>query len=372
MPPIATERRDLLKWTATLAGASAMLPLSGRAETPAMPIAALSAAKDFSSRMIGFVLAQEQFPVTELVPLGAMAAKAGFDLLATSDHFQPWQANEGSSGQAWITLGALGGQAGSSWMGTHVTCPTLRYNPAVVAEAFATLDRLYPGRIFLGVGSGEALNEQAATGTWPRWQERWDRLVEAIRVIRALWAGDAVKFNGKYYTVDAKLYEPPKSPIPLLTAANGPKAMKLAGTYGDGLITDPKTWKQHKAIWQDAARAAGKDATKMPVMIELFVVVGGQAEAAQAAEYWRFLPKAWHPYVNIKSPETILQRADSEVPISKVLQDWTVGPDARTHIEGIQKLFDSGVTIINVHSGQPDQKKIVDFYAKEVLPHFRT
>ncbi len=372
--PLGPERRDLLKWTAGLAGASAMLPIAGAVAQSAthIPATVSSATKAFNSKMIGFVLAQEQFPVTELVRLGASASKAGFDLLATSDHFQPWQANEGNAGQAWITLGALGGQAGSAWMGTHVTCPTLRYNPAVVAEAFATLDRLYPGRIFLGLGSGEALNEQAATGLWPKWPERWERLVEAITIIRALWSGKDVSFKGKYYTVNAKLYEAPAAPIPIMTAANGPKAMKLAGQYGDGLITDPKTWKDYKSVWQNAAHEAGKDPTSMPVMIEHFVVVGGKDEANKAAEYWRFLPKAWKPYFNIESPVTINQRADAEVPLDKLLATWTVGPDAKTHIDGIKELFESGVTIINVHSGQPDQQKIIDFYATHVLPHVRT
>jgi F420-dependent hydroxymycolic acid dehydrogenase len=113
-------------------------------------------------------------------------------------------------------------------MGTTVTCPTLRYHPAVVAESFATMAQLYPGRIFLGVGSGEALNEEAATGTWPKWQERWDRLVEAIGVIRQLWTGQQVSHKGSYYTVEAKLHNPPSSPIPLLSAANGRKSMRLA------------------------------------------------------------------------------------------------------------------------------------------------
>ena len=120
---------------------------------------------DLRRGMIGFVLAHEQFTVPDLVRNGALASQAGFQLLATSDHLQPWQANEAHSGEAWVTIGAMGAQAPAVWMGTSVTCPTMRYNPAVVAEAFATLSQLYPGRVFLGVGSGEALNEQAATGT---------------------------------------------------------------------------------------------------------------------------------------------------------------------------------------------------------------
>lgn len=370
----APQRRDLFRLTAALAGA-AVLPAgsaAAQAAGPAPAPVAPAATPAFTERMLGFVLSHEQFPAPELVKLAARAAGAGFPLLATSDHFQPWMSGEGHSGQAWVTLGAAGSQAGNAWMGTHVTCPTLRYTPAVVAEGFATLDRLYPGRIFLGLGSGEALNEQAATGTWPKWQERWDRLIEAITIIRGLWSGQPVDFTGKHYRVKAKLYDPPVTPIPLLTAANGPKAMALAGQYGDGLITDPDTWKQHKPIWEKAARAAGKDPGKMPVMMEAFVVVGDTQEARRAAEYWRFLPKAWHSYFDIESPDTIQKKADAEVSIDKMLATWTVGEDAATHIAGMQKLFDSGVTIINVHSGQPDQNRVIDFYAKEVLPHFRS
>jgi F420-dependent hydroxymycolic acid dehydrogenase len=120
-------------------------------------------------------------------------------------------------------MGALGAKT-RSWMGTTVTCQTMRYNSAVVAEAFATMSHLYPGRVFLGAGSGKALNEQIATGEWPKWQERCDRLVEAITVIRQLWTGQDVSFKGEYYTINAKLYDPPSRPIPLLTAANGKKS----------------------------------------------------------------------------------------------------------------------------------------------------
>ena len=184
--------------------------------------------------IIGFMLAHEQFTVPELVEIGAAAARSGFSLLAASDHFQPWQANEGHAGMAWITLAALANRAPDSWMGTTVTCPILRYHPAVVAQTFASLSLLHPGRIFLGVGSGEALNEQAATGVWPEWKERWERLIEAIAIIRALWTGQPVTHRGKYYSVDAKLYDPPPRPIPLLIAANGPKSMPSPGAMAMG------------------------------------------------------------------------------------------------------------------------------------------
>jgi TAT-translocated FGD2 family F420-dependent dehydrogenase len=292
--------------------------------------------------------------------------------LATSDHFQPWQANERHAGQAWVTLGVLGQRTERVWMGPTVTCPILRYHPAVVAEAYATLSQLYPGRIFLGLGSGEALNEQAATGAWPAWRERWDRLIEAVTIIRGLWTGQRLQHKGAHYTVDGTLCDPPAQPIPLLLAANGPKAMKLAGAHGDGLITDPQTWKQHKAEWESGARSAGKNPSSMPVLVEAFVVVGDSSDAQAAAKLWNFLPKAFKGYHNIPDPAEIERRAQAELPLSKVISDWTVSSDARAHVQTIQQLFDSGVTVVNVHSGQADQQKVIDFYGKEVLPRVRS
>jgi F420-dependent hydroxymycolic acid dehydrogenase len=324
-----------------------------------------------SSGMVAFTLSHEQFTPPQLVPLGIAAENAGFDLVATSDHFQPWQANEGHSGLAWITLGVLGQQTQRIWMGTAVTCPTLRYHPAVVAEAFATLSLFSPGRIFLGMGSGEALNEEAATGRWPRWRERWDRLIEATTIIRWLWTGNDVQYKGTHYTVRAKLYDIPPQAIPILLAANGPKAMKLSGEHGDGLITDPMTWKQHRSEWESGVRSAGKDPNKMPVAVETFVVVGDSSEAQYAAKQWNFIPKAFKGYHNIPDPQEIERRAAAELPLPKVYGDWTVSADPEVHVKAIQKLFQSGVTIVNIHSGQADQRKVIDFYGTEVLPRLR-
>jgi TAT-translocated FGD2 family F420-dependent dehydrogenase len=318
--------------------------------------------------LIGYMLAHEQFPVRELLDLGKQAAKGGFHLLATSDHFQPWQADEGHSGEAWVALGALSAQLSSTWMGTTVTCPILRYSPAVVAEAFASMSHLAPGRIFLGVGSGEALNEEAAIGTWPKWQERWDRLIEAIMIIRQLWSGEDVSYKGKYYTVDAKLYDPPPQPVPLLTAANGRKSMRLAGQYGDGLVTDPETWKKHKAEWQDGARVAGKNPDEMPVLVEQYVVVGSADEARKAAELWRFGPKAFKTLYNVRDPAEIQRRAAAGTSIEEVVKGWPISTDPGPHLERIHELQESGVSIVNIHAGQPDQRRVLDFYATRVLP----
>jgi TAT-translocated FGD2 family F420-dependent dehydrogenase len=364
----------MLKSTALWIGASTLTRAAADLETVH---AASAVAEDDASPaplrkgMTGFMLAHEQFPVPELVALGVAAEQAGFDLVAASDHFQPWQDNERHSGEAWVTLGALGQKTRRVWMGPTVTCPSFRYNPAVVAEAFASLSVLYPGRIFLGLGSGEALNEQAATGTWPKWQERSERLIEATELIRQLWKGEQVNSRGKYYQVDAKLYDPPAQPIPILMAANGPKAMRRAGQYADGLITDPKTWKEHKAEFQNSAKAAGKDPAQMPVLVEQFVVVGDQHDAQASAELWRFLPKAFKTYYNDPDPKRIQQRAETEIPLEKIYGEWPVSTDPAVHIKAITELFNSGATIVNVHSGQADQKKVIEFYGKNVLPHVK-
>lgn len=366
------DRRNLLKWTGALAGATGASIAAAHAQ-PAKrpePVPGPREVGGLRKGMLSYMLASEQFPTAELVKLGALASHAGFHVLSTSDHLQPWQDNEGHCGQAWVTMSALGAQT-HSWMGTTVTCPTLRYNPAVVAEAFATMSHLYPNRVFLGVGSGEALNEQVATGTWPKWQERWDRLIEAITIIRELWTGKDVAFKGKYYDVNAKLYDPPIGQIPLLTAANGKKSMRLAGQYGDGLVTDPLTWMQHKAEWQEGARAAGKNPADMPVLVEQYVVVGDQKAAEQAGEFWRFGPKAFKTLYNIPSPVEIQKQAEDGTPMEEVLKSWAIGTDPEVHIEKMHELFESGATIVNVHSGQPDQARVIDFYGSHVLPKVR-
>ena len=319
--------------------------------------------------MVGFMLAHEQFPVPELVQLGVAAEQAGFDLLATSDHFQPWQANEGHSGEAWVTMAAVGERTRRVWIGPTVTCPTFRYNPAVVAEAFSSLSLLYPGRIFLGVGSGEALNEQAATGTWPKWPERSARLVEATEIIRKLWTGEQIAHDGKYYNVNAKLYDPPAAPIPLLMAANvGPKAMYRSGQFGDGLVTDPESWKKHKAEFEKGAKDAGKDLKQMPVLVELFVVVGDENDAKTSAELWRFLPNAFKSYYNIRDPQEIQNKATADLPLQKVYANWPISTNPDVHVKALMEQFNSGATIVNVHSGQADQKHVIEFYGKHVLP----
>lgn len=323
---------------------------------------------------VGFVLSHEQFPVPELVKLAAQAEKVGFDAVWTSDHFQPWQDNEGHSGFAWVTLAAAGQQMPRIPMGTGVTCPTYRYHPSIVAEAFASLDLLYPGRVFLGVGSGEALNEVAAGGGWGDYQERSGRLIEAVEIIRKLWSGEKVDHKGDYYKVQAKLYDTPTSPVPIYIAASGPKSMLLAGQYGDGLITDAEraVKPELRQAFAEGAKAAGKDVSKMPILAELFMAVADEEEAKPLTRLWNFLPKAWDTFVGDPDPAHIRERANAEIKPEEVLKSWTVSRDPQVHIKKIKELFEQGVSTVFVHSAQPDQQMVIDFYGREVLPALAT
>lgn len=324
---------------------------------------------------IGFVLSQEQSPVPQLVEYGAAAERAGFEMVWSSDHFQPWQPNQGHAGHTWVTLAALGQRTSRLCMGTGVTCPIFRYRPAIVAEAFTSLSLLAPGRIFIGLGTGEKLNEAAAGGGWAPYPERAARLVEAVQIIRRLWSGEHVSFNGAYYQVEGRLYDTPARPIPLYIAAAGPKSARLAGEYGDGLVADPKALEQqpeYKRAFQEAARAAGKNPETMPILGELFVVVGDEAEARRYAEQWRFHPRSYQPgYFNNISPSDIQRNAETQVPLEEVYKTWTVSTDPAAHLQAIQKLVDLGVTHVFIHSPQQDQVRVAEFYGREVLPRVR-
>lgn len=320
---------------------------------------------------IGFVLSHEQFPAPRLLDLGVAAERAGFDMLWTSDHFHPWMHNQGHASQAWITLAALGQRTERIAFGTGVTALSYRYNPAIVAQAFASLDILYPGRVFLGVGTGEAVNEEAATGEWDEWDHRAGRMVESIQLIRRLWNGEWVTHDGDYYKLqNAHLYDQPTQPIPIYVSAMGPQAMALAGEHGDGLVTDSSKATDQELLkpYEDAARAAGKNPDTMPKLAELFVHVGSKEDAKQAADMWRFIPNAWSDYVEVADPREIRRRAEQEVDLDEVIQMLTVGSDPQTHIDKLQKLIDGGVSHIFVHSGQEDQESVIEFFGREVLP----
>lgn len=322
---------------------------------------------------IGFCLPHEQFPAPVLVENAVAAVQAGFDGLWTSDHFHPWQDNQGHAGHAWITLSAIGARIERVPFGTGVTCPSFRYRPAEVAQAFASLATLYPGRVYLGVGTGEALNEAAAGGGWAPYRERAARLVEAIGLIRRLWQGDWVTHDGPYFPIPAaRLYDPPPAPVPIHVAASGPRGMRLAGQYGDGLISDPTSAlrPELRQAFAEGARAAGKDPAALEILVEHYTVVGGQVEAEEGARLWRFGPIATS-LLDEPDPRAIQRRADAEVPLERAYERWTVSDDPEVHVAAIRRLFDGGVTQVYVHAPQQDQERVIDFYGRHVLPLLR-
>ena len=324
--------------------------------------------------VVGFVLSNEQFPISDLVEFGAAADAAGFETAWASDHFHPWQDNEGHSSLAWLTLAAVG-QRTDLGFGTGVTCPTYRYRPAIVAQAFASLGILYPGRVFLGVGTGEALNELPSGGGWGDYDERAERLIEAVQIIRQLWTGESVTYSGKYYQLmKAKLYDIPKEPVPIYIAAAGKNSLELAGEYGDGLITHPKVLRDPdmRAAWEAGAKKAGKNVADLPIVTEMFMFVGAKndPELKRAASLWRFSPKS-SEYVENPDPVDIQQRAEKEVSLEEVYEEWTISEDPYEHAGALTKLFDQGVSQVYVHSAQADQKKVIEFYGKQVLPLVR-
>ncbi|HEU5349067.1 MAG TPA: TIGR03557 family F420-dependent LLM class oxidoreductase [Ktedonobacterales bacterium] len=320
---------------------------------------------------VGFVLSHEQSPPTELIRFGIAAEEAGFDMVWCSDHFQPWQDSQGHAGFAWVTLSALGQHCHRLAMGTGVTCPSFRYHPSVVAQAFATLGMLYPGRIFLGIGAGEALNEMAATGQWGDYRQRATRLTEAVELIRHLWSGERIDYFGRYFRTNcARLYDLPDQSIPLYIAAGGPKSMKMAGAKGDGLVTDARRAleRELRQAFEEGASAAGKDAATMPILAEHMVVVGNQQGAEESAQLWCFMPKSWELYVGDPDPLNIQQRAMQDISLSQVYAIWPVSDDPDVHIWALQKLIDGGVSHVFVHSPQADQERVIRFCGEQVLP----
>lgn len=323
---------------------------------------------------LGYKIAPEQFSPSDLVKHVITAEKAGFESIDASDHFHPWS----ESGQAcfiWSWLGAAAVSTQNIELGTGLTCPILRYNPAVIAQAAATVSSLAGGRTYLAVGTGEALNEYPVTLKWPHYNERQIMMVEAINLIRELWTGEKVSFEGCYYqTRKAKLYTLPKNEIPIYISSLVPESAYVAGYYGDGLLTvgqgeDTEKPKQILAQFERGAQDAGKDPENMPKAVELFVDYGVNVEEAISnfQEYWAgaavpalFLNKIYTPEMSAENgkvvgPDTIRKQA-------------CMSENPEDHINFIKKYIDAGYTHLYFHSVASDQVAFLEAYGKDILP----
>ena len=324
----------------------------------------------------GYKASAEQFGPRELLDFSVRAEELGFDAIAVSDHFQPWRHHGGHAPAALPWLGALGERTSRARLGTSVLTPTLRYHPAVVAQAFATLASLSPGRIFLGVGTGEAMNETPATGgAWPPIKERRERLAEAIELMRRLWREERVDFEGRHYrTEKATIYDRPATLVPIYVAASGPLAAKLAGRAGDGFIcTSGKRAELYgellDAVAQGAA-AAGRDASAIAKMIEVKVSYDTHAERAERdCEWWAALALSGEEKAGVEDPIEMERLADANR--ERASSRFIVSADPEEIAAGIGRYVELGFTELNLHFPGADQVRALELFARDVLPLLR-
>jgi coenzyme F420-dependent glucose-6-phosphate dehydrogenase len=323
---------------------------------------------------IGWKAGPEQFAPAVLLQAAIAAEAAGFETIDVSDHFHPWN-EDGQACFTWAWLGAVAARTSRIRIGTGVTCPILRYHPAIVAQAAATIGVLAPGRAYLAVGTGEALNEYAATGAWPGYAERQQRMGEAIELIRLLWSGETVSYDGIYYqTRKAKLFTRPDQPLPLYISAMVPESAPFAGRNGDGLFTvggqAPALYQQMFKNFDEGARAAGKQPADLPRAIELSVEYSDDLDAAiqNHLKYWAgsyvpalFDQKIYTPKLSAQNgavvgPDTLRKKA-------------CISSKAEDHIQFIQRHIDLGFTEIYLHSAAQDQVGFLQRFSQDVLPH---
>ena len=327
---------------------------------------------------IGYKASAEQFGPRELVEYAVRAEEVGLDSAVVSDHFLPWRHEGGHapSATAWIT--AVGERTSRIQLGTSVLTPTFRYNPAVLAQTWATLGVLYPGRVMLGVGTGEALNEIAVSGReWPEFKERFARLREAVRLMRELWTGEDVSFQGEYYTtVGATIYDRPEQPVPVYIAAGGPVVAKYAGRAGDGFIcTSGKgmelyTDKLMPAV-AEGARAAERDPSAIDNMIEIKLSYDRDPEAAREnCRFWAPLSLTPEQKHSVDSAVEMERLAD-ELPIEQVTKRWIVASDPDAALAEIKPYVDAGLNHLVFHGPGHDQERFLTQFAEDVLPRLK-
>jgi coenzyme F420-dependent glucose-6-phosphate dehydrogenase len=313
---------------------------------------------------IGYSLSSEEHPPLDLVRDARRAEEVGFEFALVSDHFHPWIDRQGHSPFVWGVIGAVAASTKRLRLGTGVTCPTIRIHPALVAQAAATAGALMPGRFFLGVGTGENLNEHILGDRWPSPDERQEMLTEAVAIIRGLWEGGLFSFDGAHYTVDrARIYTLPDEQVPIVVAASGTEAARLAGEIGDGLVsTAPKQ-----------------------ELVETFLEAGGNGPRyGQLTVCWaksevdaRRTALEWWPNAGLKGPlsqelalPSHFEAASSMVTEDEIAEQIPCGPDLDSHLEQIQSFADAGFDHVYVHQIGPDQGGFLDVY-RDVLVEAR-
>jgi coenzyme F420-dependent glucose-6-phosphate dehydrogenase len=325
---------------------------------------------------IGYKASAEQFGPSELLDFTIEAERCGFELAGVSDHFQPWRHRGGHSPAALPWLAAAGQRTSTLVLGTSVLTPTLRYHPSVVAQAFATLGCLTPGRVFLGVGTGEAINETPVTGgEFPGRKERRRRLAEAIELIRLLWSQERVDFEGDFYrTEKATIYDRPDEPVPIYVAASGPLAAKLAGRVGDGFICtsgkDPALYEELLANVAEGAAAARRDVAQIRHMIEIKVSYDRDRDyAEQACGWWAALALSGDEKSGVEDPIEMERLADANR--DRASSRFIVSDDPDEVVERIRPYVELGFDELIFHAPGADQARFLEQFARDVLPRLQ-
>ena len=324
----------------------------------------------------GYKASAEQFPPRRLLDLAIAAEKAGFDSVWTSDHFQPWRHTDGHAPNALVWLGAAAQATERVVLGTSVLTPTYRYNPAVVAQAFATLACLAPGRVILGVGTGESMNEIPVGVEWPEQKERFARLKEAVTLIHQLFEEDFVTFEGEYYkTHNATIYDRPPEPVPIYIAASGPAAARLAGRVGDGFIC---TSGKGQSLYTETllpALVEGCEREDRPPdtvdrMIEMKVSFDtDRARAMEDTKLWSALALPGDQKVGVDDPREMERLAKGVEDIAHTR--WLVSDDPDEHVEQIAEYVGYGFNHLVFHFPGEDQEAAIARYGEVILPRLR-
>jgi coenzyme F420-dependent glucose-6-phosphate dehydrogenase len=325
---------------------------------------------------IGYKASAEQFPPRRLLEYSLEAEERGLEIVAVSDHFQPWRHSTGHAPAALTWLGALAAVSNDTMVGTSVLTPTLRYHPSIVAQAFGTLAHLSPGRIFLGVGSGEAMNETPATGEeFPGRKERRLRLAESIQLIKMLWEDERLDFKGDYYEVsNATIYNRPEEPLPIYVAASGPLAAKLAGRVGDGFICtsgkDPELYTNLLGNVIEGAEKAGRDPKDIRHMIEIKVSYDRDPQKAlDNCRWWAALALKPEQKEGIEDPIELERVADENA--DKAHTRFIVSSDPEDVVEQIGTYIDLGFDDLVLHGPGDDQMSFLEQFCEDVLPLLR-
>jgi coenzyme F420-dependent glucose-6-phosphate dehydrogenase len=325
---------------------------------------------------LGYKASAEQFGPRRLVDYAIEAERAGFDSVFVSDHLQPWRHLDGHAPFAFAWLAAAGERTNRVLLGTSVTTPTFRYHPAIVAQAFGTLGSLHPGRMILGVGTGEHLNEGALGTPWPAYKERFARLREAVRLIKQLWTEELVTFEGEYYrTVNATIYDRPDDPVPIYVGAGGPQVAKYAGRAAEGLIcTSGKGLElygeQLLPAFAEGAAASGRDGAALEKTIEVKVSYDtDRGRALEDTKIWAALALPAESKADVNDPREMDRLARGVEDVAH--RRWLVSNDPEEHVEQLRPYLELGFRHLVFHHPGDDQSRFLQLYGSQILPRLR-